>query len=191
MAILEYNEITGKKIIVHEGEPYEVLESHVFRKQQRKPVNQVKMRHLISGRVTEYSFHQSEKSEEAEIDSRKVKYLYANRGEFWFCEESDPSKRFTLPEATVGFRGQFMKPNMIVEILSFRDKLVGIKMPIKIELKVIEAPPNAKGDTRQGGSKQVILETKAVINTPLFVNEGDTIIVNSETGEYVERAEKK
>ena len=191
MAMLEYNEITGKKIIVFENEPYEILESHVFRKQQRKPVNQVKMRHLISGRVTEYSFHQSEKAQEAEIDSRKAKYLFHNKGEYWFCEENEPSKRFTLSESAIGTRGQFMKPNTVVEILSFNDVLVGVKMPIKMELKVIEAPPNAKGDTRQGGSKQVVLETKAVINTPLFVNEGDTIIVNSETGEYVERAEKK
>ncbi|MEK7505957.1 MAG: elongation factor P [Patescibacteria group bacterium] len=190
MAILEYNQITGGKIIVYEGEPYEVLESHVFRKQQRKPVNQVKLKNIISGRVTEYSFHQSEKSEEVELDSRTVKYLYNNKGEFWFSEENDPSKRFSIPEESVGVRGQFMKPNMLVEIMNFQEKLVGIKMPIKIDLKVVEAPPGIKGDTRQGGSKQVVLETKAVINAPLFINEGDMVIVNTESGEYVGRAEK-
>src|SRR4051812_27964244 len=102
MALLEYNEITKKKYIVFEGEPYEILDSHVFRKQQRKPVNQVKMRHLIGGRVVEHSFHQSEKAEEAEIESRKIKYLYTNKGEFWFSEENDPSKRMSYSEDQVG-----------------------------------------------------------------------------------------
>jgi elongation factor P len=188
MAILEYNAITKGKYIEFEGEPYEILDSHVFRKQMRKPVNQVKMRHLISGKVTEYSFHAAEKSEEAEIDSRKVKYLYANKGEFWFCEENEPAKRFSLKEELVGPQGPYLKPNSIVEILTFHDRLVGVKMPIKVELKVKTAPPGIKGDTRQGGNKQIILETGAAINAPLFINEGDTIIVNTETGEYVSRA---
>ena len=124
------------------------------------------------------------------MDSRTVKYLYNNKGQFWFSEEDDQAKRFSLPEASVGVRGQFMKPNMLVEILYFQEKLVGIKMPIKVDLKVTEAPPGIKGDTRQGGSKQVVLETKAVINVPLFINEGDTITINTESGEYVGRAEK-
>lgn len=190
MAILEYNEITAKKYIVFEGDPYEVLSSHVFRKQMRKPVNQTKLRHLITGRIVEHSFHQSEKSEEAEINSRPVKYLYSNRGEFWFCEEKDPSKRFSLKVEVVGAQGNFMKPNMIVEILSFEDQLVGIKMPVKIELKVTEAPPAVRGNTVQGGTKQITLETGVVISAPLFINEGDIIRVNSETGEYVDRADK-
>ncbi len=190
MAILEYNEITVKKYIVFEGEPYEVLSSHVFRKQMRKPVNQTKLKHLITGRVVEHSFHQSEKSEEAEIDSRPVKFLYSNRNEFWFCEEKDPSKRFTLKTEVIGNQGNFIKPNMVIEILSFEDQLVGIKMPVKIDLKVTEAPPSIRGNTAQGGSKQITLETGVTINAPLFINEGDIIRVNSETGEYVERADK-
>ena len=188
MAILEYNEITGKKIIVFENEPYEVLSSHVFRKQMRKPVNQTKLRHLISGRVVEHSFHAAEKAEEAEVESRKIKYLYTNRGEYWFCEESDPSKRFKMEASVIGDRAVFMKPNMVVDLLTFEEQIVGLKMPIKAELKVVEAPPGIKGNTAQGGSKQVKLETGAMVNVPLFVNEGDMIRVNTETGEYVERA---
>lgn len=83
MSLLEYNEVTEKKFIVMDGTPYEVISSHVFRKQQRKPVNATKLKNLLSGKVTEYSFHQSEKIEEAEIEEKEVKYLYNNRGE-WF-----------------------------------------------------------------------------------------------------------
>jgi elongation factor P len=187
MSLLEYNEIKERKYIVYEGEPYEVLTSHVFRKQQRKPVNATKLKNLITGSVKEISFHVSEKVEEAEIDSREAKYLYNNRGEFFFSEPNDPSKRFSMKEEQVGPQGKFLKANTIVEILSFQERHVGFKLPIKVELKVVEAPPAVKGDTAKGGTKQAKLETGAVINVPLFINEGEVIRINTETGEYVER----
>src|SRR5438477_5579572 len=96
MSLLEYNDITERKYIVLDGAPYEVISSHVFRKQQRKPVNATKLKNLITGKVAEHSFHQSEKIEEAEIESKDVKYLYNNRGEWWFTDIDDPSKRFKL-----------------------------------------------------------------------------------------------
>lgn len=185
--MLEYNEIKPRKFIVYEGEPFEVLDSHVFRKQQRKPVNATKLRNLFTGKVMEISFHQSEKVDEAEIDSRKAKYLYENRGQYWFCEENDPSKRFFFEADIVGSQIKFVKQNSVVEILSFGDRTLGIRIPIKVELKIKDAPPAVKGNTVQGGVKQVILETGATINTPMFVNTGDTIRINTETGEYVER----
>jgi len=185
--MLEYNEIKERKYIVYEGEPYEVLTSHVFRKQQRKPVNATKLKNLITGSVKEISFHFSEKVEEAEIDSKEIKYLYNNRGEYWFSDVSDPSKRFSLKDEVVGPAGKFLKANNIVSILSFQERHVGLKLPIKVELKVVEAPPAVKGDTAKGGSKLVKLENGAEIQTPLFINEGDVIIINTETGNYVER----
>ncbi len=173
-----------------EGEPYEVLSSHVFRKQMRKPVNATKLKNLMTGKVMEYSFHASEKTEEAEILSREVKYIYINRGEYWFCEKDDPSKRFSLSEDFIGVQGKFMKPNSLVELLSFQERNIGVKLPIKVELKVKEAPPGIKGNTAQGGTKLVTLETGAGINAPLFVNEGDILRINTETGEYVERVQE-
>ncbi len=191
MAMLEYNEILPKRVILLEGEPYEVLDAHVFRKQQRKPVNQTKLRHLITGKVTEQAFHVSEKVEEADLSTKNVKYLYTNRGEWWFCDEKNPGDRFKLAEETIGLGAKFLKPNSIVEALIFNEEVIGLKLPIKVELKVTEAPPAVKGDTRQGGSKQITLETGAVINAPLFINEGDVVRINTELGEYVERVDKK
>src|SRR3954466_3009672 len=95
--MLEYSEITERKYIVYENEPWEVIDSHVFRKQQRKPVNATKLRNLITGRITEVSFHVSDKVEEADISKKEVRYLYVNKGEFWFCDVKDLSKRFELP----------------------------------------------------------------------------------------------
>ncbi len=187
MSLLEYNEVTEKKFIVLDGQPYEVLSAHVFRKQQRKPVNATKLKNLMTGKVTEYSFHVSEKVEEADIETREVKYLYNNRGEWWFSEVPDPSKRFKFTEEQVGPQGKFLKPNTIVERLIFKDQPMGFKFPILAELKVTDAPPGIKGDTATGGQKVVTLETGATINVPLFVNEGDVIRVNTETAEYRER----
>lgn len=190
MSLLEYNEITEKKFIVLDGAPYEVISSHVFRKQQRKPVNATKLKNLMTGKVTEYSFHQSEKVEQAEIESREVKYLYNNRGEWWFSEADDPSKRFKVSEESVGPEGKFLKANTVIEQLLFDEQPMGFKLPITVDLKVTDAPPSIKGDTATGGQKIVTLETGATISVPLFVNEGDVIRINTGTGEYRERVNK-
>jgi len=189
--MLEYNEILPKRVILLEDEPYEVLDAHVFRKQQRKPVNQTKLRHLITGRITEQAFHVSEKVEEAELSTSQVKFLYQNRGEWWFCAVNNPGDRFKLDEEIIGTQGQFMKPNSEVEALIFDEKIIAIRLPIKLDLMVKEAPPAVKGDTRQGGSKQIVLETGATINAPLFINEGDIVRINTQEGVYVERVDKK
>lgn len=185
--MLEYNEITVGKFIIFNDEPWEVIASHVFRKQQRKPVNATKLRNLITGRITENSFHQSEKVKEAELESMDIKYIYEAKGEYWFHEDGKPSNRFPLTGDQIGFGAKFIKKDTVVKAMIFDEKIIGIKMPIKIDLKVTEAPPAIKGNTAQGGNKVVKLETGATVNAPLFINEGDIIKINTETGEYVER----
>lgn len=191
MAMLEYNEILPKRVILLNDEPYEVLDAHVFRKQQRKPVNQTKLRHLITGKVTEQAFHVSEKVEEAELSTRSVKYLYQNRGEWWFSAENNPADRFELPRETIGPAGQFLKPNTVVEALVFDENIIAVRIPIKVDLLVKEAPPAVKGDTARGGSKEIVLETGARLQAPLFINEGDLVRINTELNSYVERVDKK
>lgn len=185
--MLEYNEITLGKVIIFDNEPWEVIASHVFRKQQRKPVNATKLRNMISGRVTENSFHVSEKVEEAEIESKDIKFIYEAKGEYWFHEDGNPAKRFALKEEQIGYGARFLKKDAIAKAILFDDKIIGVKVPIKIELKVVEAPPAIKGNTAQGGNKVVKVETGASVNAPLFINEGDVIVVNTENGDYVER----
>lgn len=185
--MLEYNEITVHKYIIYEKEPWEVLDAHVFRKQQRKPVNAVKLKNLITGRITETTFHVSDKVEEAEIDKLEVKYLYTNRGEFWFSEAKDPSKRFKLDAELIGPAAKFLKPNIEVDAMTFDDKIIGLRLPIKMELKVVEAHEATRGNTAQGATKAVVLETGAEIQVPMFIKEGDIIRVNTETGDYTDR----
>jgi len=188
MAMLEYNEIVVRKLIILDGEPWEVIDSHVFRKQQRKPVNATKLRNLITGKVTERSFHVSEKVEEAEIETKEVKFLYENKGEFWFCDPKDLSQRFKIEESVIGIQSKFIKKDSMVQLLSFEERMIGVKIPIKVDLKVTEAHPAVKGNTAQGGTKTVKLETGAEIQVPMFIKEGEIVRVNTETGEYAERA---
>lgn len=190
MAILSYNEILPKTVIVYNNEPYEVLSSHIFRMQQRKPVNQTKLRHLVSGKVLEISFHQSETVPEADIGRMQATYLYTNRGESWFAEEGNPKNRFSFPEDAVHDQVMWLKQNSPIEVLLYNEKPVSIKIPIKMDLTVAEAPPAVKGDTATGGDKKVVLESGAVVSTPLFINVGDILRINTDTGEYVERVEK-
>ncbi len=191
--MLEYNEIKERKIIIHENEPCEVISSHVARKQQMKPQNQVKLKSLLSGRTWNETFHASDKAEEANISKRDVKFLYSNKGEHWFCEIDDPSKRFQLSENIIGSATKFLKPNEKVEALVWDNSedgtIINIKLPIKMDFIIKEAPPSIKGNTANGGGKVVTLENGLKITVPLFLNMGDKVRVNTETGEYAERVQ--
>ena len=191
MSQLQYSEIREKKIIIHDNEPCEVVESHVARTQQRKPQNQVKLRSLISGKVFPATFHVADSAEEADIIKRDITFLYHNRGEFWFCEPEDKSKRFKLDSALIGDTSKFLKQNENATALVWdndgEETIIKVTLPIKMEFKVKEAPPAVRGDTSKGGMKIITLENGATLNSPMFVSNGDTICVNTETGEYVER----
>ncbi len=185
--MIDYNEIKPRKFIIMEGEPYEVLTSHVFRKQQRKPVNATKLRNLITGGVREHSFAVSDKVNEAELEEKEITYLYNNKGEYWFCDAKDKSKRFQLEAEKIADKIIYVKANTNISLLTFQERFVGIKIPVKVELKVKEAAPAVRGNTVQGANKLITLETGATLNVPMFINEGDILRINTDTGDYVER----
>lgn len=191
MSQLDYSEIREKKIIIHDDEPCEVVESHVARTQQRKPQNQVKLRSLISGKVFPATFHVSDSALEADILKREVTFLYHNRGEYWFCDPNNKANRFKLDENLMGETAKFLKQNGNAIALVWEnddeETIIKVTLPIKMEFKVVEAPPAVRGDTSKGGNKIITLENGAILNAPMFIAEGDTIRVNTETGEYVER----
>jgi elongation factor P len=194
MTMLIYNDLKVGVVFILDGEPYEVLEYEFLRMQQRKPVAKTKIKNLINGKIIERNFHQNETFKEAKILKEPVKYLYNHRGQFWFSEKNNPSKRFFLNEEIIGSGAKFLKPNSEVTVAKFSadggEKIINIKMPIKVDLKIKEAPPGERGDTAKAGTKTAVLETGATIQVPMFVNTGDVIRINTETGEYVERIEK-
>ena len=126
---------------------------------------------MINGNVIDHTFQQSDTVNEADIETRDVKYLYNNRGEWWFSDPKTPSDRFTVSKNTIGDDTQFLKENEIVKTTVFNEEIVGITLPIKIQFEVIEAPPNIKGSTASGGTKPVTIETGATIITPMFIED--------------------
>ena len=190
MAVLSYNDILPKTVITYNGEPYEVLSSHIFRMQMRKPVNQTKLRALVSGKVIEISFHQNETAEEAEVGALEARYLYTNRGESWFAQVDNPKNRFSFPEEAVHDRVRWLAPNALADVLTYEENPLTITIPVKVDLAVTDAPPSIKGNTATGGTKVVTVATGAKVDAPLFIRAGDVIRINTETGEYVERVEK-
>lgn len=187
--MLNYNEVKPGVAVIVEGEPYVCTWNNIMQKQQRRPVNQTKLRHLIRGNSIEHSFQQSDKLQEAEIETKAAVFVFhdTRKNEWVFHQAGDKSKRFTVADDLIGEAGQFLKPNMEVETLSFQGNMFRVKVPIKVELKVTEAPPDVRGNTAQGGSKVVTLETGTTLTVPMFVKEGDVIRINTDTGEYVER----
>jgi elongation factor P len=188
---LDYTELKKGLIIVLNDEPYEILEAGFLRMQQRKAVVQTKLKSLVSGKVIDRNFQPSDQIEEAEIEKMEAVFIYANRGEYWFHKKGNPKERFLLKEDVLGNTAMFLKPNTEIQALVFNNKIIQVKLPVKMDFGVTEAPPAIRGNTAQGGSKQVIIETGAKISVPLFVETGDVIRVNTETGEYVERVDKK
>ncbi|HVO28927.1 MAG TPA: elongation factor P [Candidatus Paceibacterota bacterium] len=184
---LTYTDLNKGVLFVMDGAPYEVIDMHFLRMQQRKAVVQTRIRNLITGKLLDRNFQASDSFEEADIERKNAMFIYAAKGEYWFHEEGNPKNRFSLAADLVGTQGQFLKPNTKVQTMVFNDKVIKVEIPIKMDFKVTEAPPAIRGNTAQGGTKSVTIEGGAHVNAPLFINEGDMIRINTTTGDYVER----
>lgn len=189
--MLGINDIQNGIYIVHENAPYQVLEVKHLHLGRGGSSIQTKIKNLKTGQVLARNFKPADMFEEAEIEKRKVIYLYNHRGEYWFQSFDEQAKnRFLLKEKALSDVIHFLKPNTMVEALNFKGEILNITLPIKMDFKVVEAPPGIRGNTAQGGTKTVTIETGAQVVAPLFINEGDIIRINTQTGEYVERVEK-
>jgi elongation factor P len=154
---------------------------------QRRPVIQSKIKNLIDGRVQEKNFQQGDMFDEADLGKKEIKYLYQTKGQYFFCDPKDPSNRFFFTEQQIGAQAKFLRPNEIVIGVTFAEKIITFKLPVKVQLKVKETAPGLKGDRAQAGTKEATLESGVTIQVPLFVEEGDVIEINTETGTYVKR----
>jgi elongation factor P len=188
MSVLDFSDLKGTgQIIKYNGDPYQIIWSNFMRTAQRKPVIQTKMRNLISGKVMEYSFKYGEKIEGADVIRKKMQYLYSDANGASFM---DPQSYETiiLPRELVEDQIKFLKDGTDTTVVFFEERAIGLDLPIKLDLKVVETAPGIKGDTATGGSKPATLETGHVVNVPLFIKEGDVVRVDTRDGVYVERA---
>lgn len=181
------NDIKQGLTIIYNGEPYKVQIAKFVRMQQRKPVMQTKLKNLINGKVLEYNFKPGEKIETADMSRKKVNFLYKAGDEYTFMDNVT-YEQFSFTAEKLGDQVNFLKDGCEVLLILFNDQPINIELPPKMEFKVTSTPEGVKGDTAQGRvTKPATIETGATVAVPLFVKEGDTIRVNTETGEYVER----
>ncbi len=188
--MLSHTDLRKGVVIIMDNLPYQVIEATPQRCAQRRLTVQTKIKNLINGNFFEKNVQQGDTFEEAEIAKIATKFLYSHRGKFFFSEVATPAKRFELAEEQIGNSAKYLKPNTIVDAFYFQEKIINVALPIKVQLKVTEAPPGVRGERSQAGTKQVTLETGAIISAPLFIETGDVIEVNTETGEYSRRAEE-
>lgn len=177
---------TGKNIVL-DGTPYTVLYHEHSKTGRAGAVLRTRLKNLITGTILEKTFQGAEKVEEADLTKSKAQFLYREGESFAFMDNVS-YEQFSLPKNTIGEAPSYLIEGTEITVLYFNSNPVNIELPIKMKLKVVEAPPGIKGNTVSTGGKMVTLETGLKISTPLFVNEGDVIIVNTEKGEYVSRA---
>jgi elongation factor P len=177
---------TGKTIAIN-NEPYLVIFHQHSKMGRAGAVLRTKLRNLKTGAMMEKTFQGSDKIEEAEISKSKAQFLY-REGENFFFMDNASYDQFSLSESVLGNLKNFLIDGTEVTILNYNNLPINIELPVKMEFKVVEAPPAIRGNTADGGTKQVTLETGIKVNTPLFIKQGDIVRINTETGEYAERA---
>ncbi|EPY04801.1 elongation factor P [Paenibacillus sp. E194] len=146
-----------------------------------------KLKNLRNGNVTEKTFRAGETIGRAQIDNREVQYLY-NSGEEYTFMDNESYDQFSLDKNQLEWELNFLKDNMIVNIVSYKGEILGINMPNNVELKVVETEPGVKGNTAQGATKNATVETGLNVQVPLFINEGDVLLIDTREGKYISRA---
>ncbi|MDP2951413.1 MAG: elongation factor P [bacterium] len=185
--MLSHTDLKKGVEFLRNGYPWVVLESSIMFKGRGSSCMQVKMKNLITGNVLNQNFKPGDSFEEPDLKNKDLLFVYSSKGKFVFCNPQNKAERVELTEEQIGSGIKFLKPNAEVEGVLFEGKFVNIVLPIKVNLRVVSAPPSLRAGRAEAGTKQVVLETGATINAPIFINEGDIIEINTETASYVKR----
>lgn len=185
--MLSISEIKLGKILKINNEPFVVIKADHHKMGRGGAVLKTKLKNLINGNVLEKTFQGNDKGESAETEKKKANYMYKDDTKAFFMDNTS-YEQFELDLEQIGEKQKFLKDGTDVDVLYFDNKPVAIDLPVKMAFKVISAPPGVKGNSAGNVNKQVELETGTLINAPMFINEGDIIKINTDTGEYVERA---
>jgi len=168
-----------------EGKLYQVLDLQRIR-MKRTALVRLKLRDIQDGHTIEQTFQNTEKFVRARLDYRSMQYLY-NDGDLYYFMDEETFEQMPLSASQLEDVLNYLKEGMSLQVSSYKGKLVGVELPITVELQVIEAGPGFKGDTATAGTKPAKVESGIIIQVPLFVNEGDIIKVDTRTGSYLER----
>jgi elongation factor P len=166
---------------------YQVLDYQHIKIGRGSAMVRLRLRDIRGGHTIERTFQASEKFTRARLDYRTMQYLYNDGDSYYFMDE-ETFEQTPLAASQLGDALDYLKEGMSLEVSSYKGKLVGVELPITVELEVVETGPGFKGDTATAGNKPAKLETGITVQVPLFINNGDVIKVDTRTGEYLERA---
>jgi len=170
-----------------DGTPYVVTDFQWVKPGKGGAFMRTKLKNMKTGAIIDRTFRTEEKLERAEVEERKVQFLYRTEDAYHFMD-TESFEQFTFEEKQIGEASGLLKEELVISVLFHRGGPVGVVLPTFVELKVVETEPGFRGDTTSGGSKPAKLETGAVIQVPLFINIGDLLRVDTRSGTYVERA---
>ncbi len=173
-------------IIEMDGKLYQVTEyRHI--KMKRTALAKVKLRDIEAGHTIEQSFQSDQKLVRARLEFRGMQYLYKDGDLYYFMDEEN-FEQMPIDAAKLGDAINYLKEGMSVQVSNYKEKLVGVELPITVNLEVVDTGPSFKGDTATAGTKPATLETGITIQVPMFINNGDMLKVDTRDGSYVERA---
>jgi len=189
MASISTNEFRAGVKILLDGDPYTIVENEMVKPGKGQAFNRVRVRNLKTGRVIERTFKSGDSVEAADVVEMDMQYLYQD-GDFWHFMVPDSFEQYTAGKAAVGDGAIWLKDGTVCIVTLFNNVPLVVTPPPHIELKVVETDPGLRGDTATGGQKPAKLETGAIVRVPLFINEGESIRVDTRTGAYISRAKQ-
>lgn len=185
--MISTNEFKAGVVIRYNGDLYQVQSYQHVKMQQRAPIVKTRLLKLKNGNVIEQSFRSGDKFDDVFLERKEIQYLYHDGDTFHFMDTSDYHD-IAVGRALIGDRANYMKDNDLVTGVYCDNELLAIELAPSVILKIAETEPGIRGDTSKGGTKPATLETGATIRVPLFCTIGDSVRVNTTTGEYLERA---
>ena len=184
---MKASELKRGMIIRENGELLVVIEMEHRTPGNLRAIYQATLKNILSGKMVNKRFSPADSVEKADLDTKKMQYLYSDQSGFHFMDMAN-YESIALEVELVGKTKDFLKENLEVEVLYYEHNPVAIEVPVSVGLKIVESAPGAKGDTSGRALKPATLETGLVVNVPLFIEEGETVLVDTRTGEYLGRA---
>jgi len=185
--VISVNDFRTGLTIEVDGEIFSVLEFQHVKPGKGAAFVRSKLKNLRNGNIVEKTFRAGENVNRAQIENREVQYLYNSGNEYTFMD-NETFDQFTLDKKQLEWEINFLKENMNVHIVSYQGEIIGINLPNSVELKVVETEPGIRGNTATGATKNAKLETGLNVQVPLFINEGDVLLIDTREGKYISRA---
>ena len=172
-----------------DGEPYEMVDCQFVKPGKGKAFTRTKLKHMVNGAVIDRTYKSGEKVDKAQLTEQPMQYLYESDGEFHFMNTSD-YEQVTIPKDSLGDQTRWLHENLEVNVLIHNGRPISVELPNFVELEVAECDPSVKGDTKSNATKRGVLSTGAVVQLPMFIDQGERLKIDTRTGEYVERVKR-